>query len=174
MKYPAGVVIPKYVEDNSISNTVASGTQHVNTFDVKAKHKVIFLEDHANVGVRFNVETAPAPLAQHKRKSVFSREMYFDYLNSEQYNKKGAPFFQAVSFHESDRKLVAIGGNGFLTTCLTAFAKYLPLGSSPDHIWTLINYTFAKHVDKHAEEQYNKKAPQLLEAASFHASSCRR
>ena len=41
----------------------------------------------------------------------------------------------------------------FLLPVLQPFAQHLPLGSSPDHIWTLITYAFAKHVvDAHAEE----------------------
>jgi len=44
------------------------------------------------------------------------------------------------------------GGSGFLAACLTAFAQHLPLALSPDHIWAVLSYAFAKHVDKHAEE----------------------
>jgi len=44
------------------------------------------------------------------------------------------------------------GGSGFLAASLTAFAQHLPLSISPDHIWAVLSYAFAKHVDAHAEE----------------------
>lgn len=47
--------------------------------------------------------------------------------------------------------LVYSGGNGFLVALLTAFAQHLPLLLAPDHIWSLITYALAEHVDKNSE-----------------------
>ena len=57
---------------------------------------------------------------------------------------------EAVS--KTPDSIVFSGGSGFLAACLTAFAHHLPLALSPDHIWSVLSYAFAKHVDKHAEE----------------------
>lgn len=53
-----------------------------------------------------------------------------------------------MSEHEA---LVYSGGSGFFVAALMAFAQHLPLQLSPDHIWSLIMYAFAKHVDTNAE-----------------------
>jgi hypothetical protein len=133
-------------------------------------------------GVRFNVETVPEPLLQHKHKQALSRKTYLQYLTTMNRNIKEGSQLEAVSFHDginfdgdnnvdngisndgimdsgngihdkdSKLKLVAVGGNSFLIACVTAFAQHLPLGLSPDHIWNLITYAFAKHVDIHADE----------------------
>ena len=47
--------------------------------------------------------------------------------------------------------LIHAGSDAFLVACLTAFARHLPLALNPDHIWAVIAYGFAKHVDKNAE-----------------------
>ena len=44
-----------------------------------------------------------------------------------------------------------VGSQGFFAACLSAFAQHLPLAFSPDHIWALISYAFAQHVDQNAE-----------------------
>mmetsp|Transcript_10008 Transcript_10008/g.16622 ORF Transcript_10008/g.16622 Transcript_10008/m.16622 type:complete len:521 (-) Transcript_10008:180-1742(-) len=49
------------------------------------------------------------------------------------------------------QNIVHVGGNGFVMACMTAFAQHLPLTLTPDHVWILISYAFAKHVDQNAE-----------------------
>jgi len=124
-----------------------AGTNHVNTFKVEPKHSALT----GKAGVNFNVETVPEPLPQHKNKTVLTRKEYLDALSDHERGEKIR--LEAVSERDNDiTKIVSVGGNGFLVACVTAFAQHLPLGLSPDHIWTLITYAFAKHVDKHAEE----------------------
>ena len=61
---------------------------------------------------------------------------------------------EALSDSDAPDTTVFSGGSGFLTACLTAFAQHLPLALSPGHVWILLSYAFAKHVDKHAEVQW--------------------
>ncbi len=109
-----------------------------------------------NVGVNFNVETVKEPLPRHKNKTKLTRKDYLDALSKYEEGEKDEVRLEAVVSNQNDeehnREIVSVGGNGFLVACVTAFAQHLPLGLSPDHIWTLITYTFAKHVDTHAEE----------------------
>jgi len=60
---------------------------------------------------------------------------------------------EAAAFHnDTNKQLVHVGGNGFLFATISAFAYHLPLILAPDHVWMLINYAFAKHVDQNAKE----------------------
>ena len=155
MNTPVGITELKYGYQYS-QNTIyipqhgdVEGIAHVNTFDVKPEHTVLSGE---TIGVRFNTETVPETLPQHKNKPTLSRKEYLKGL-SECVGRDHR--LEAVSHHNKNdnRKLISSGsGNGFLVACITAFAQHLPLGLSPDHFWTLITYAFAKHVDKHAEE----------------------
>jgi len=137
--------------------SIEAGKSHKNTFDVVSKHDSLSDKD----GVRFNVETVPKAIRKHKAKQVLSRQVYLKsiHANSEDYynttrgfnQKKLETRLEAASCHKDD-KLIAVGGNGVLVSCVTAFAQHLPLELSPDHIWTLMSYAFAKNVDENAEE----------------------
>ena len=146
---------------DSISG-IESGTQHVHTFEVKAEHKVLSSKKDGATGVRFNVETVPKPLRRHKKKGILTRKVYIKKVN-EVSNRQ----LEAVSRND-DVNIVHVSKNGFLVACVTAFAQHLPLGLSPDHIWALITYVFAKHVDNHAEEL------RLTLASDMHLRECMR
>jgi hypothetical protein len=158
MKYPAGIVPPKhnyhYSQDSIFichHGDVERGLKHDNTFDVKPEHMTL---SGKTIGVRFNTETVPEALSQHKKKPTINRRKYLKGLGASD-NR-----LEAASHHHSkndDRKLISSGpGNGFFVACLTAFAQHLPLELSSDHFWTLITFAFAKHVDKHSEELRSK------------------
>eukprot|EP00551_Chaetoceros_affinis_P015624 CAMPEP_0203711866 /NCGR_PEP_ID=MMETSP0091-20130426/69739_1 /ASSEMBLY_ACC=CAM_ASM_001089 /TAXON_ID=426623 /ORGANISM="Chaetoceros affinis, Strain CCMP159" /LENGTH=471 /DNA_ID=CAMNT_0050589817 /DNA_START=657 /DNA_END=2073 /DNA_ORIENTATION=- len=168
MSTPAGIVkngVGYRRQENPSQDSISlpghgypdQGTKHKNTFKVEPRHVVLTGE---NAGVNFNVETVPEPLPKHRNKNVLTRQQYLDALrerNGARGEKKVR--LEAVSnFNDNDdnTNIVSVGGNAFLVSCVTAFAQHLPLGLSPDHIWTLITYTFAKHVDKHAEELRHK------------------
>jgi len=130
------------------------GHRHENKFFVKAKH-----ENLSNgSGVRFNVETVPSPLKEDLNKSKLDRDSILsvikndalDFYGGDTASKPGDIRLEAVS--DAPDTTVFSGGSGFLAACLTAFAQHLPLSLSPDHVWTVLSYAFAKHVDKHAEE----------------------
>jgi hypothetical protein len=148
---------------NGIGDFANSTKRHYqSTFEVKKKH-----EHLANgKGVRFNVETVSSPELNHLRKPTISREDFLKQVQSESaavYRKEGGGSsrghqeeasksirLEAVSNYPEN--LVFVGTQGFFAACLSAFAQHLPLAISPDHIWALISYAFAQHVDKHAEE----------------------
>jgi len=182
---PAGITGRKGYSQNSIrisGQSIGAGKHHRNTFDVVTKHDKLSVKD----GVRFNVETVPEALKEHMEKPFLSRQSYLDkickngkdyYNTSTAYNEKELETrLEAASCHKED-KLVAVGGNGFLVACVTAFAQHLPLELSPDHIWSLISYAFAKNVDENAEElrenfvQYEgKKRLEVVTPDSFQMS----
>jgi hypothetical protein len=147
---PAGITTKHHFgeEQDSIylpgHGHVKNGTPHINTFDVKVEHKVL---PGDNTGVRFNVETVPDALPQHKKKHILQRDEYLNGLS-----RNGKIRLEAASCYDDDVNLISVGGHGFHAACIIAFAQHLPLGLSPDHIWTLVTYAFAKHVDTHAEE----------------------
>jgi len=143
MKVPAGIIVPPRHKKSKLEK------HQLNTFQVQPKHTKVSLGK--NTGVNFNVETLAQPELVHKNKSTVTRETYLNLLSREGWDKKLQ--LEAASKYESDTtKIVSVGSNSFLEACMTSFAQHLPLGLSPDHIWTLITYAFAKHVDKHAEE----------------------
>jgi len=182
---PAGITGRKGYSQKSIGisgQSIGAGKHHRNTFDVVTKHDKLSVKD----GVRFNVETVPEALKEHMEKPFLSRQSYLDkickngkdyYNTSTAYNEKELEIrLEAASCHKED-KLVAVGGNGFLVACVTAFAQHLPLELSPDHIWSLISYAFAKNVDENAEElrekfvQYEgKKRLEVVTPDSFQMS----
>jgi hypothetical protein len=135
----------------------ASGTRHYqNTFRVAAKH-----EQLPSGGVRFHVETVPAAEPEHLQKATIDRAEFFARLqkgaasvySKDRFEREEAPTtirLEAVA--ECPTNLVFVGGQGFFAACLSAFAQHLPLALSPDHVWALISFAFAQHVDKHAEE----------------------
>jgi hypothetical protein len=134
---------------------VAAGRHHQNTFQVAPKH--VTLDE--GKGVRFNVETVPPPLPEHAKKKRVTRQEELAGISSglvDAHNKQGYgntitnTRLEAAS--EYDPNLIYQGGNGFIVAVVTAFAQHLPLELSPDHIWALITYAFAEHVDKNAEE----------------------
>ncbi|KAL7574166.1 hypothetical protein ACA910_014845 [Epithemia clementina (nom. ined.)] len=103
------------------------------------------------VGVCFNVETVPEPLPELKNKPVKSR---LDLIAALQYGLTIEALSDTVNgIHAGSRaELVHVGSDGFIMALMTAFAQHLPLILSPDHIWILISYAFAKHVDENAEQ----------------------
>jgi len=141
-----------------LSNNVqiAGGRHHQNTFAVEVKH--VSLPDGG--GVRFNVETVPDPLPEHRNKAKISRKEELEKIRFQiatAHNKEGfgnkvqAADVRIEATSEHDPNLIYQGGNGFIVAVVTAFAQHLPLELSPDHIWSLITYAFAKHVDENAE-----------------------
>ena len=132
---------------------VSSGRHYQNTFQVTPKHTVL------DNGVRFNVESVPDPLVEDMSKPRISRQEALNKIrerlvtahNDQGFgNQVSSARLEAVSNH--DPNLIYQGGNGFIVAVVTAFAQHLPLQLSPDTIWALIAYAFAKHVDKHPEE----------------------
>ena len=132
---------------------VSAGRHYQNTFDVTPKHTIL------DNGVRFNVESVPDPLPGDVTKPRVSRkdelakisESLTSAHNQQGYgNRVSNARLEAVSKHDTD--LIYKGGNGFIVAVVTAFAQHLPLELSPDIIWSLITYSFAKHVDEHPEE----------------------
>ena len=137
--------------------SIAKGRHHQNTFKVTPKHTTL------NNGVRFNVETVPEPLPEHLTKPRISRQDELKAIrqrlltapNKKQDRTKAASaHVEAASKH--DPNLIYQGGNGFMVAVVTAFAQHLPLELAPDHLWALITYAFAKHVDEHPEELRKK------------------
>lgn len=137
---------------------IEAGRHHQNTFEVVPKHELI-----PGVGAIFNVETVPEPLPTHKQMQAKDRASLFEKLkqDSAAFYSKGRSDGQIVDpaeikleavFNTAEQNIVYAGGNGFLVACMTAFAQHLPLQLTPDDIWSLISYTFAKHVDENAEE----------------------
>mmetsp|Transcript_3673 Transcript_3673/g.8147 ORF Transcript_3673/g.8147 Transcript_3673/m.8147 type:complete len:517 (+) Transcript_3673:142-1692(+) len=110
------------------------GHRHVNTFSVEAKHETL---PH-KAGVRFNVETVPAALDED--------------LNKTKINGDQVKYAHVEALSVEPETTVFAGGSGFFAACLTAFAQHLPLSLSPDSVWVLLSYAFAKHIDAHAEE----------------------
>eukprot|EP00586_Coscinodiscus_wailesii_P016311 CAMPEP_0172519352 /NCGR_PEP_ID=MMETSP1066-20121228/291366_1 /TAXON_ID=671091 /ORGANISM="Coscinodiscus wailesii, Strain CCMP2513" /LENGTH=323 /DNA_ID=CAMNT_0013301921 /DNA_START=145 /DNA_END=1113 /DNA_ORIENTATION=- len=135
----------------------AKGHSHHNTFSVVPKHEK--LQDAS--GIKFNVETVPEPLQDDMKKKKLSQEEIRDKIK-----EHTAAFYSSDTFrdHESPNdmrievmadtpdSMVLAGGCGFFAACLAAFAQHLPLALSPDHVWSVISFAFAKHVDKNAEE----------------------
>lgn len=114
------------------------GRHHQNSFKVTPNHVLL----PNNGGVQFNTETVPDALADHRNKIRISREEELNMISSSR--------IEATSKHEPN--LFYQGGNGFMVAAITAFAQHLPLELSPDHVWSLITYAFAKHVEENAEE----------------------
>lgn len=170
-KLPAGVKpfqddSEKSYEISSIhmpgGDGVVTGRPHHNTFKVKPSHKKL---TGSKPGVRFNVEKLPAALKQDKSKAKISFESYIETLKREATafyddSANGLRMYEATlrpqdvrleAAAEHSDNLVFAGGQGFLYTALTAFAQHLPLALGPDHVWSVITYAFAKHVDENAE-----------------------
>eukprot|EP00584_Thalassiosira_punctigera_P000146 CAMPEP_0172535634 /NCGR_PEP_ID=MMETSP1067-20121228/7551_1 /TAXON_ID=265564 ORGANISM="Thalassiosira punctigera, Strain Tpunct2005C2" /NCGR_SAMPLE_ID=MMETSP1067 /ASSEMBLY_ACC=CAM_ASM_000444 /LENGTH=533 /DNA_ID=CAMNT_0013320573 /DNA_START=75 /DNA_END=1676 /DNA_ORIENTATION=- len=131
-----------------------NGRRHKNTFAVEAMHQTL----PNSSGVRFNVETVPEALEEDLHKDKLCREEILSsikkdaaaFYDNDAYSKNEDIRLEALS--NAPDTTVFCGGSGFLAACLTAFARHLPLALSPDHVWVLLSYAFAKHVDKHAEE----------------------
>lgn len=99
-------------------------------------------------GIRFNVETV-------------------DKLG-ERLPSKGCSIVEAAKkFYDENTVPIQIETDGFsreetvhhgslVNTALLAFAKHYPLVLSPDSVWALLSYAFAKHVDKNAEALRSK------------------
>ncbi|KAL7574173.1 hypothetical protein ACA910_014851 [Epithemia clementina (nom. ined.)] len=168
---PKGVQYNNYGRCDPISSWggIAAGQVHINTFDVVPNHVQLHQEGthhhqtqdgkkqmaskFSTIGVCFNVETVPEPLPEHKNKPIKSRK---DLIKALKYREKIEALSDAVDkkgIHAgSHAELVHVGSNGFIMAIMTAFAQHLPLVLTPDHIWTLISYAFAKHVDQNAEQ----------------------
>jgi hypothetical protein len=175
---PHGRVEPHFSLDTIRRLKIEAGRHHHNTFAVTPEHVKLPPDDGTGttscspVGVRFNVETVPEPLQEHLHKTKLSRDSVLESLQvssasaysdqdeedhfddfSTQVSPQDVRIEALSSNHDN---LIHQGGNGFLVACLTAFAQHLPLKLSPDHIWSLITYAFAKHVDQNAEELRSK------------------
>ena len=113
-------------------------------------------------GVRFNVEdVTPASqsdthypvLGASQSKSTRLKEAKAFYSSGEN-RGRGYQVVHPMRIEAESaaaEQLVYTGSQAFLHTCLTSFARHLPLALKPDHIWSMITYGFAKHVDKNAE-----------------------
>lgn len=142
-----------------------AGKAHINTFKYIAKHEKL-----ESGGVRFNAETLPKAQEEHLNKPSISREELFHSLR-----ENAAAFYENKTYTQTvkqndrvklspenirlesaskneDVNTVHVSGRSFFDCCVCAFAQHLPLSLSPDHIWALIIYAFAKHVDENSEE----------------------
>jgi len=175
-----GRYIPNVIDIPSVKITPGSPFQ--NTFNITEKHVQLRGLDHEGAqnrdssessnkvtGVRFNVETVPDALPEHLHKPVLSRSEECDRIRQDMaerlYRQQSeTPKFrfkasdiriEAASKHEPNL-VYAGGGHGFLVAAVVAFAQHLPLQLSPDHIWSLITYAFAKHVEENANALQSK------------------
>lgn len=183
---PGGLSEPPghlHLSTDSISlfgTKIEGGRHHQNTFRVCPLHRHV-----PGVGVQFNVEKVPEALPEHKAKPSVSRANLFkslqglaaDYYDTTPIFDESdrAPTIRLEAVFEDDNEttdLVYIGGNGFLAASITAFAQHLPLQLSPDDVWAVISFAFAKHVDKHSEElrhnfvQFRGKKRLVVETSS--------
>ena len=127
----------------------AAGVRHYQrTFEVEEKHERLASGD----GVKFNIEAVPAPEELHLKKPTISREAFLAHLKSEAHGSEPQQDARLEAVARCPDNLVYAGSQGFFAACLSAFAQHLPLAISPDHIWALISFAFAQHVDKNAEE----------------------
>ena len=145
----------------SFERGVEGGAPHTSTFSVEAKHSKLA----KGKGVNFNVETVPEPLESHLHKGTLSRKELIQNIKETcaKHHTRQEQGVSDIRYNQSEIKMEAlcetnndrmvhVGGNGFIMACVTAFAQHLPLTLSPDHIWILISYAFAKHVDQNAEQ----------------------
>mmetsp|Transcript_5438 Transcript_5438/g.8622 ORF Transcript_5438/g.8622 Transcript_5438/m.8622 type:complete len:544 (-) Transcript_5438:103-1734(-) len=150
------------------------GHPYKNTFSVEAQHE--FLPNKS--GVRFNVETVPAALEEDLNKVQLDKAEVLNRIKTDASSFYGDSICKTEDIRleavaETPETIVFSGGSGFLAACLTAFAQHLPLELSPDHIWAVLSYAFAKHVDTHAEElrknfvQHEGKKRLLVEVNGF-------
>jgi len=150
------------------------GHPYKNTFSVEAQHE--FLPNKS--GVRFNVETVPAALEEDLNKVQLDKAEVLNRIKTDASSFYGDSICKTEDIRleavaETPETIVFSGGSGFLAACLTAFAQHLPLELSPDHIWAVLSYAFAKHVDTHAEElrknfvQHEGKKRLLVEVDDF-------
>ena len=140
---------------------------HRNTFEVEPSHNKVTTQDGLS-GVSFNVETVPKALPDHQKKPAKTRSeviLSVQQTAANHYNKERnlskrnfsgdraiAEKVRIEAMSTSRENVVHAGSNGFVMALVTAFAEHLPLTLAPDHIWILISYAFAKHVDIHAEK----------------------
>jgi len=128
------------------------------TFEVEPSHTVL-----DNKGVIFNVETVDKPHREDLTKDILTsgeiKESVFKEATQFYLNKKEGEHVSAVSLPPNitvevtsftGGPLVYAGGQGFLASCMMAFAQHLPLRLAPDHLWAVISQGFAHHVDRHA------------------------
>jgi len=150
------------------------------TFDVTPHHEL-----RAGGGVRFNVENvSPASKEDHHKQVLPSatlrkRRLTEAKAHYESDDREGFGYqvkFTPMRLEAESRcpeGLIHAGSDAFLVACLTAFARHLPLALNPDHIWAVIAYGFAKHVDKNAEAlrknfvQHEGKKRLLVEVDHF-------
>merc|ERR1711939_770663 len=129
------------------------------TFKVVPNH-----EQLPQGGVRFSVEEVSPPDKDDLHKPVLAPDTlrkrrvneakaYYKSEENDHFGYQDEDFTPIRLEAESTAPegLVYVGSDAFLTTCLTAFARHLPLALTPDHLWSLISYGFAKHVDQNAE-----------------------
>ena len=113
-------------------------------------------------GVRFSVEDVtpasqsdthyPVLGASHLKRTRLTEAKAF--YSSGENQRRGYQVFNPMRIEAESaaaEQLVYTGSQAFLHTCLTSFGRHLPLALKPDHIWSLITYGFAKHVDQNAE-----------------------
>uniref|UniRef100_A0A7S2DCV0 Uncharacterized protein n=1 Tax=Octactis speculum TaxID=3111310 RepID=A0A7S2DCV0_9STRA len=120
------------------------------TFKVDSHHEIL-----PGGGVRFNVEkVSTADKGDLHKARLNKNELRMRRLEEAKRYYASGPSTPMRMEAESTapEELVYAGSDGFLVTCLTAFARHLPLALKPDHVWALISYAFAQHVDKNAEE----------------------
>jgi len=117
-------------------------------------------------GVKFNVESVSPAEEKDKHKQVLTpddlrteRMKQTDDFYSPEKDYFSPPSFVPVRIEAESKmpaNLVMAGADAFIRTCLTAFARHLPLALKPDHVWALIAYGFARHVDKNAQNLRTK------------------
>jgi len=173
-KYAVPPVSSLYVRGIGDFATAPHETQR--DYEVNPKHDFLSCG-----GVKFNVETVTTATDVDRNKRAIGREEFLSSIKkeaSEIYEDKKSAFgekdtpmnvrLEAAS--KCPENLVFAGSQGFFAACLSAFAQHLPLAISPDHVWALISFAFAQHVNKHAEElrsnfvQHEGKKRLLVEA----------
>lgn len=104
-----------------------------------------------NGGVRFNVETVKLG---EKLQGRASSQSPYDFAMSSFYEERTLRL-QVEANGFTMEHLVDQGGS-LVNTALLAFAEHFPLVIAPDHVWLLISFALAKHVDMNAEALRSK------------------
>uniref|UniRef100_A0A7S4IPZ5 Uncharacterized protein n=1 Tax=Odontella aurita TaxID=265563 RepID=A0A7S4IPZ5_9STRA len=134
-----------------------TGRAHRNTFDVIPKHETL---PNSTTGVRFNVESVPAALKEDAEMERLTRDSVANgakknaksfYAKDDRYEMSKPEDVRLEVLSDVPETQVFTGGTGFLAASLTAFAHHLPLALEPDHVWTVVSFAFAKHVEENAE-----------------------
>jgi hypothetical protein len=176
--HPKGIVRPagtRVFTANQMNlpggGSVSAISTPARTFKVTTSHRVL----KNNQGVEFKVEDVAPALPEDSKRSCLSDEQavacikaaaeqfyssksrgdvndYDMFVSARRGRGSKPPAFRIEARSGTPINLVQCGGDGFMACCMTAFARHLPLELSPDHLWALVAFAFARHVNKHAEQ----------------------